>query len=166
MLGKQRFLAWLLRSVLLLAFLTLFAGCSSKGTVSGKVFYQGNPLPGGRVTFLQEHGAFHSVIHEDGSYQITGISPGLATITVSSPDPPKPTGSSPMEKAAENAKARKVEISPEMAKLLEEAKKHMGDPEAGKRRYMAIPHHYKDPDKSGLTYTVKSGVQQFDIQLK
>src|SRR5579875_97981 len=156
MLRKQPLWTWLLRSVLLPAFLTLFVGCSSKGTVSGKVFYQGNPLPGGRVTFLQEHGAFHSVIHEDGSYQITGISPGLATITVSSP----------MEKAAENAKARKVEISPEMAKLLEEAKKHMGDPEAGKRRYMAIPHHYKDPDKSGLTYTVKSGVQQFDIQLK
>jgi hypothetical protein len=166
MLGKNRFLTWLLRSVLPLTLLTLFVGCSSKGTVSGKVFYQGNPLPGGTVTFLQEKGAFHSVIHEDGSYQVTGIPPGPATITVSSPDPPKPADPSPMEKAAEKAQARKVEMTPEQAKMMEEAKKHMGDPEAGKRRYMAIPPKYNDPDKSGLTYNVKRGAQEQDIQLK
>jgi hypothetical protein len=166
MLRKQLLWTWLLRSVLLPAFLTLFVGCSSKGTVSGKVFYQGNPLPGGRVTFLQEHGAFHSVIHEDGSYRITGIPPGPATITVSSPDPPGPATPSPMEKAAEMAKARKVEMSPEMAKLVEEGMKHIGDPEAGKRKYMSIPPKYKDPEQSGLKYTVKSGVQEYDIQLK
>jgi hypothetical protein len=159
MLGTNRFLTWLLRSALLLALLTLFVGCGSKGTVSGKVLYQGNPLPGGTVTFLQEKGAFHSVIHEDGSYRVTGIAPGPATITVSSPDPPQPAGPQSMEKTVEQAKAHKAEIPPEIAK-------HMGDPEAGKRRYMAIPSNYKDPDKSGLTYTVKSGAQEHDIQLK
>jgi hypothetical protein len=159
MLGKNRCLTRMLRSVLLLALLTLFVGCGSKGTVSGKVFYQGKPLPGGRVTFLQENGAFHSVINADGGYLVIGIAPGPATITVSSPGPPKPAASQPMERNMEQAKARKIEIPPEVAK-------HMGDPEAGKRRYMAIPKHYEDPDKSGLTYTVKSGSQEFDIQLK
>lgn len=166
MFGKNRFLTRLLRSVLLLVLLTVFIGCGSKGTVSGKIFYQGNPLPGGRVTFLQEKGAFHSVIHGDGSYQVTGIPPGPAIITVSSPDPPQPAAPSPMEKTVEKAKASKVEMTPEMAKMLEAAKGRMGDPEAGKRRYMAIPSRYKDPDKSGLTYTVTSGSQEFDIQLE
>jgi hypothetical protein len=159
MFGKTRFLAWP-RVVLGLALVPMFAGCGSKGTVSGKVLYQGKPLPGGTVTFLQEQGAFHSVIHEDGSYRVTGVSPGLATITVSSPDPPIPQPRTlSMEKMAEKATSRKIEIPPEVAK-------HMGDPEAGKRRYMAIPSKYKDEKKSGLSYTVKSGSQNYDIDLE
>lgn len=160
MLGKSHFRSWPPRMVLAVLFVPLFVGCGSKGTVSGKVFYQGKPLPGGTVTFLEDTGAFHSVIHEDGSYRIAGVPPGNATITVSTPDPPKQASSSPMAKAMKNAKGWKGEIPPE------EMAKHMGDPEAGKRRYMAIPSKYKDPKQSGLTYTVKSGSQNFDIQLK
>jgi hypothetical protein len=159
MFGKTRFSAWTLRAILILALAPLSAGCGSKGTVSGKVFYQGKPLPGGTVTFQQETGAFHSVIQDDGSYRVAGVLPGLATVTVSSPDPPRPAAPQSMEKMVEKAKVRKVEIPPEMAK-------HMGDPEAGKRRYMAIPSKYKDANKSGLTFTVKSGSQEFDIQLE
>lgn len=159
MFGKTRFVVRLPRTVLLLALALLGAGCGSKGTVSGKVFYQGKPLPGGgRVTFLQEKGAFNSVIGEDGSYRVTGLLPGSATITVSSPDPPQPAKESPMEKAA----AGKSKLTPEMV----EGMKHMGDPEAGKRKYVAIPSQYKDPEKSGLTCTVQGGSQNFDIQLK
>lgn len=163
MCGKKHFLKGALRTLLVFALVPLSAGCGSKGTVSGKVFFQGKPLPGGLVTFLQDKGAYHSVIQEDGSYQVSGIPPGPATITVSSPDPPPQAvqGRTAMEKTTKSAaKDYKGQIP------LEEMAKHMGDPEAGKRKYMAIPPQYKDPDKSGLTYTVKSGAQAFDIQLQ
>jgi hypothetical protein len=158
---KNRFLAWPSRVIFVLALAPLLVGCSSKGTLSGKVFYKGNPLPGGTVTFEQQFGAFNSAIKDDGSYQVTGLEPGPATITVSSPDPPAspPPGKSSMEASVEKAKSRKVEIPPEVAK-------HLGDPDAARRRYMSIPSKYKDPKQSGLTYTVKGGSQSYDIQLE
>jgi hypothetical protein len=160
MFGKTLFWTWRRTTVLVLALAPLSAGCGSKGTVSGKVFYQGKPLPGGMVTFLQEKGAFYSVINEDGGYKVVGIPPGPATITVSSPDPPQPTRQPPGKPPTmENLKNSKGNVPPEIAQ-------HMGDPEAGKRKYMSIPANYKDPNKSGLTYTVTSGSQNFDIQLK
>jgi hypothetical protein len=161
MFDRTRFLAWPRTTLLVLALAPLSVGCGSKGTVSGKVFYEGKPLPGGMVTFLPADatGAFHSVINEDGSYKVAGIPPGPATITVSSPDPPQPARQLAKQPTMEKLKSPKGEMSPEIAK-------HMGDPEAGKRKYMTIPSNYKDPNKSGLTYAVKSGSQDFDIQLK
>ncbi|HTU18415.1 MAG TPA: hypothetical protein VMG10_10180, partial [Gemmataceae bacterium] len=34
------------------------------------------------------------------------------------------------------------------------------------KRYVPIPSQYADPDKSGLTYTVKPGKQPYDIKLQ
>ena len=32
-------------------------------------------------------------------------------------------------------------------------------------RYVRIPEHYRDPNKSGLTYEVKSGAPPYEIKL-
>src|SRR5439155_18825300 len=43
---------WIVSQVALLLILTLAAGCGNgEGKVSGKVLYNGKPVPGGRITF-------------------------------------------------------------------------------------------------------------------
>src|ERR1700722_14087234 len=59
--------------------LTLVVGCKSNphsvehAEVSGKVLFQGKPLPGGRVTFVAVKGGFASSgnIDENGNYQVS-----------------------------------------------------------------------------------------------
>ena len=130
------------------------SGCggASTGTVSGKVLYNGTPLKGGNVTFVPEAQGEHSIISaigEDGSYSVEKVPVGAVKITVETkslkpktnvpayaPPPGSPGGYQPP------------------------------DPNAMAKRYVAIPDSYSDPEKSGLTCTVKGGSQPYDITLK
>jgi hypothetical protein len=63
---------------LLLTLALVVAGCGSggRGTVSGKVSYQGKPLTGGLVTFNNPGGVAKVVTAEiqgDGSYKATNV---------------------------------------------------------------------------------------------
>jgi hypothetical protein len=133
-------------SLVLLA-LPLASGCGgqAKGTVSGKVTYQGKPVPSGFVTFLVENGApVHSDIRSDGSYRMEKVPVGLVKIGVQT-------------KAAEDAlksvgMPRKKEDFGKMKEAVSEGTQ--------------IPAKYTDPNQSGLSYTVVKGPQQHDIDLK
>src|SRR5207302_6034893 len=58
-------------------------------TVAGKVTYQGQPLPGGTVTFHGKGGSTPGVkIGEEGSYRLTRLRPGSYRVTVSMGSPP------------------------------------------------------------------------------
>lgn len=65
-------------SSLFLGLLALMTGCAQSAhsvdhvDVSGKVLFQGKPLPGGRVNFITVKGAFASsgAIDKDGHYQL------------------------------------------------------------------------------------------------
>jgi len=136
--------------------LLLLAGCSSKGTVTGKITYQGKPLPLGIVTFVPEQGGggFTSDIR-DGEYKITKIPSGPAKIAImlSSSGPPlkymrmMQPPAEVLEKAAPG-------------KSVEEPTKPSPVPQGA-----PLPEKFKNPDTSGLTYTVKSGSQVHDIDL-
>ncbi len=64
------------------------------GEVSGKVTFNGEPLPGGMVTFIPENGKAEGVrIAEDGSYKVTNIPVGPVRITVTTQAPVKFPGS-------------------------------------------------------------------------
>jgi hypothetical protein len=52
-----------------------------------------------------------------------------------------------------------------MKKYMQEKNPELADPQRAKR-YVAIPAQYGDPSKSNLTYEVKSGKQEHDIDLK
>src|SRR5262249_5040643 len=62
----------------------LVVGCSSEGTLSGKVTYKGEPVQGGSVYFHPEgkDGNFPSVIQTDGSYSVSKLPRGTAKISV------------------------------------------------------------------------------------
>jgi hypothetical protein len=151
--------ARLLSGMLLLGL--LLSGCSysamgPQGDVSGKVMYNGKPLPGGQVTFLTSKGyTFTSVIDPEGNYKLrAGV--GEARIAVdnqmlkTSNEPPRPSLTNhPGMKPPPGAKV--------------EEKKSAGPTITG--TYVSIPEKYRSPDESGLTFTVTKGSQTHDIEL-
>ena len=136
----------------------LLAGCSSYGTITGKVTYQGKPLPSGTVTFVPEQGgqAVTSDIR-DGEYKVTKISPGPAKIAVSTPSRPGEIASF----------IKKMQPSPEKTEKMAPGKSPPAgfDKSAEPPKPVPIPNKFNDPNNSGLTYTVKSGSQVHDIDL-
>ena len=129
------------------------AGCKDApppyASVSGTVFFQGEPLPGGRITFVAVKGAYASsaTIREDGSYNISA-----------------PTGD--VQIGVDNLMLLGRRGAPAQPPQSEEMKKHSAgaaDPITG--RYVVIPKKYASPDTSGLTYTVQPGDQTHDVTL-
>ncbi len=122
---------------------TVVGGCGSrKTTVTGEVKYNDRPLPSGTITFLGQsgHKQVASADIVDGHYSIQNMEPGPVTVTVVTP-PPSRGGQPPHGKAIEtpNAPAAKA--------------------------YVPVPTRFASPDQSGITYEVKSGVQNKDFDL-
>jgi hypothetical protein len=116
--------------------------------VSGKVIYNDAPLKGGNVTFVgSDKQTYMAEIHEDGSYAIEKLSPGEVKIAVetNSLRPPNPN-------VLKNRPPADAKYTPP-------------DYEARAKRYVPIPTRYSDAEQSGLTYSVKTGKQEYDIKL-
>lgn len=137
------------------------SGCSfsklgQEAEVSGKVMYNGKPLPGGHVTFMNSKGyTFGSVIDPEGNYKLKATV-GEVRITVDNsmlmkkdepgtPDLRHPPGVTPppgVQQDADKSSAPKITGT-----------------------YVHLPEKYRSPDASGLTYTVTKGPQTHDIEL-
>jgi hypothetical protein len=147
----------------------LSAGCGGTGQVSGKVYFNDRPVGGGTVTFTSADGkgSKSTSIGPDGSYTIAAMPSGLAKIAVEteSARPTTPVGP-PAPGQAPGAGRRGLPMPPEdkvppaFDRKMYEVKKAAGS------TYTKIPDAYADPEKSGLTYAVKKGSQDFDIRLK
>jgi hypothetical protein len=139
--------SWPLGATALLLAMLSAAGCGSsppKGQVKGKVLLHGTPMRSGTVTFVGADGQEKlAPISSEGIYQISDLAVGEAKIGVAS-RPPIPEG----------------------------LKNFPGPPGPGPTTFppppekaVEIPSKYNDPDKSGLTYDVKSGEQDHTIEL-
>jgi hypothetical protein len=136
---------------LTIGLLALMAGCASSRTpqhaeVSGKVLFQGQPLPGGKITFVSVNGGYSSVgtIDENGAYQIKA-----------------PVGE--VEIGVTNRILRpRGGATGGIPRL---AKAQAGENQPVKGRWVQIPRQYEDPHKSGLKYTVTRGPQTHDVEL-
>jgi hypothetical protein len=130
----------------LLAFLLLAAGCGeSRGTLSGKVFYQGTALTEGQVSFFPETGpAVIAPIGADGSYTAKGLPVGPARVAVS---PPRTATIEPMGPEIDRDKLMKM-MRP-----------------GGTPPTWQVPDTYSSPEKSGMTCTVTGGAQEFDVKI-
>jgi len=154
-----RFLVALPLGLLLLA----LAGCQGdsspfkgpKGTVNGKVTYNGNPLPAGcSIVFMHQEKSLPATgsIGADGSYslQMGGkpeVMAGAYKVSLSPPASAAATGADPS-----NPEAYKAFMMGKGAKPAEEKP--------------PFPKKYQMADTSGLTFTVKEGPNTFDIDLK
>jgi hypothetical protein len=134
---------------LALALLGASAGCGSKGNVSGKVTFQGKPLPGGLVTFLPNQGegigGSSQINPKDGTYRVEGVSRGTMKVLVQPYTAPSmPPGMAGMK--FDNVKDMSSRsIIPEGAEEVQ------------------IDEKYHDPEKTPLSCPVKGGEQEFNI---
>ena len=117
-------------------------GCGkSTGNVSGKVLYQGKPLPGGYVNFMSQGDksvAKTSEIKADGSYAVSGLPVGPAKISV------------------QGLEKRRLADLPGQG----------GKDEKVEQKEVYVPPQYGNTETSGLQYDVRPGSQSHDIELK
>jgi hypothetical protein len=120
--------------------------------VSGKVLFRGEPLPGGRITFVSKGGqAFTGGgnIDENGQYKVE-VPIGEVKVSVDNQmlAPPTRRGSSPPAQMPGLKRPGSEEATPMQG------------------RYVEIPDKYYSADKSGLNYTIRKGPQTLEIRLE
>jgi hypothetical protein len=138
---------------LALGLLVLATGCPDKkkappySEVSGTVFFKGQPLPGGRLSFVNDQGfAGGANIDEKGHYKISAPI-GEVKIGVDNQMLGGGGRGAPMKKPG-----------------LKRPDSEEAHPITG--RYVKIPDKYYSPQESGLTYTVVSGSQTHDVKME
>jgi len=140
----MRFARCARRAAVAAALLAFVAGCGGRGDVSGKVTYQGKNLVWGSVQFEGSDGMLKQAnIKSDGTYAVQGVATGEAKVAVSSLNP----NSSDFQPRVVEGKAP----PPPRPKV---------------EGWFPIPDKYDTPHKSGLVYTIKSGPNTIDIDLK
>lgn len=126
----------------------MLLGCRLRtGEISGKVTYQGKPLPSGRISLFCEGGEkpVLSQMVSDGAYAFSQVPIGKAQVTVITfqsrhdPIPGEPEVKSPPPPDIPAA------------------------PASGP--YVPIPARYRMPDTSGLAVTIVGGKQTRDWEL-
>ena len=136
---------WLLLSAFLVC------GCGGgRGTVSGKVVFDGKPLATGMISFHSKVGnkEVNNAAIVNGAYSISNLPAGETDVTIKSVDPAKAASGSGAKASKEGgADARSA-------------------PKEGTSNYVPIPQRYGVPDQSGLTLTVTKGEQTFNVDLK
>jgi hypothetical protein len=150
--------------------LVVVAGCgASQGKVTGRVLYNGAPLPGGTVLFRPADPKANSVfarINDDGTYEAE-LPVGEVKVSVDNRDlqpPPRTQGpvrlpgiNLPREVQQKFAQA-KSQAPAEAAESPDALEKPSG-------KYVPIPDKYYSVDTSGLQFTAKGGNQTQDIEL-
>jgi len=142
-------------AILATVLVTAAGGCgASNATVSGKVYYNGEPLKCGNVTFVSTDGkpSVSTRINEDGTYKFANVPSGNVKICVET----------------ESLNPEKIRGRPKYSPPPgQKAPEGLSDnPSDMTGRYRPIPEHFGDPEKSGLTLEVKRGNVQHDIKLE
>ena len=149
----------------LLLVLLFVSGCgAAQVKLSGRVLFNGAPLPGGRMTFRPADPGQNSISAEldgQGNYQVV-LPAGEVSVSVDNRElePPPPQGEVrlPIELPAEVKK-----------KLIEGAKSGRpgpNSPESAGGKYVKIPTRYHAVETSELKYTLQRGEQTVNIELK
>jgi hypothetical protein len=141
--------------IVICAILGGMTGCGGgKGTLKGKVTFQGKPVVVGTVTVFASDGSVClGPIQSDGSYEVKNVAQGTAKVAVSSPDT---TQLNPLQLAQGKGSAGG---KPPKA----------GDEDAPRPNppgWMELPRKYADVATSDLTAKVSGGTNTQDISLK
>jgi hypothetical protein len=154
----------LLAVLLLLPGFVLPSGCSrngreNTGVITGKVIFEGAPLPGGAIHFFE--GKKHL-----GGYMIRGDGSFVAELPVG-------TVLIAVETDSAKHKGDREEMMKQWRKMAGSEYVHMKQEKlagasatAPKQVYKKIPERFSRPDQSGLSYEVLPGVQEQDFELK
>lgn len=134
------------------------AGCGgATAIVSGKVTYEGKPVTSGYVAFYSADGqTVTGRIDDEGQYTVSKAPVGDVKVAVFTTDPAQKPPRQLLANGKQGGGPSKGKAPPE--------EETMEPVRAGK--FVAIPSRYKDPEQSGLNFTVKSGPQTIDLDLK
>lgn len=135
-----------------LLMLSAALGCGpGSATVSGRVTYNGTPLTRGDILIYGANGKVQSgPIGTDGHYTIFKAPVGDVKVAVAASRPSTPPPTSPGMR-----RIKGVMKHPRSAH----------NPSPSPVKVVPIPERYKDPDKSGLSFTLKSGEQTINLDL-
>ena len=171
---------WSAGALALAALWLALPGCGGgggKAKVTGTVTLDGKPLPAGTIAFIPEKGPAVAASIRDGVYTAAAVPIGDVKVTVETASlrhlagDEKKSGLDPtrFEKKGGLDPAHYPTNDPKMpaeakayfekqSQLASEAKDMAG-------RYRPIPDRYTNPETSGLSLTVKSGENKFDVPL-
>jgi hypothetical protein len=143
-----------IRTIPLLMLLAAVGCGGSTALVTGKVTYKGEPLTSGSVVFYGDNGKVDSgLLDADGNYTIARAPVGVVKVAVLASKSSKSSrGGPPVGPPLGKGKPKKgtEEVKPIPETVLQST----------------IPERYKDAQTSGLVYTVDSGQQVINIDLK
>jgi hypothetical protein len=154
----------------LLALLPVVAGCNvGQAKVSGKVLYNGVPLPGAQILFRPADATQNAVIARadaDGRYEAL-LPVGEVKVSVDNRDQAphsKGPGRAPPGLPPEVYQKLKGNGQPEAAA----PKSGDNNPDKPAVKYIPIPPNYFDIETSGLGFRVEGGggIQEHDLELK
>jgi hypothetical protein len=157
--------------------LMLVLGCGGVKTtkVHGKVVYNNKPVTGGKLTFYladdTKVNPASGFINEDGTFSIDKVPVGKVKVAVDNRGLKDGGGGRAMPPGGPNKESQMMPpggITEGMKKKMEENKVSPGG-QAMKLvgTYVSIPEKYTDPEKSGLSYDIKSGDNdEITIELK
>jgi len=150
--------------LILILGLAIPSGCAPEterkntGVITGKVIYQGQPLPGGAIHFFVGDGPpFAFAIRADGTF-VAEVPVGPATVAVETESAKYKGSREEMMK-----KWRKI-AGPEYVHMKQE-KLPFGSPSSPSIVYKEIPARFSDPNQSGLTHDVIPGAQKRNFEL-
>lgn len=155
----------ILLSISIVVFTLVGAGCSSSSTgdISGTVTFQGKPVVSGTVSVIGPEGnPVGTVIQPDGTYKMTGIQTGSSIFLVASP---APAGEVAAAGAGKPGKGDILDGKPDAASEAGPAAGTTLSPDQLKK-WVAIPNKYLDPNQTDLKFTVSSGANTFNIEMK
>jgi hypothetical protein len=162
-----------LSAVFVLAFLFGVTGCSKSGKVTGTVKLDGKIIPIGTITFHPAKGAAVSAEIEDGKYTVEKVPPGECTVTVDTSRYRNESKSAGKEGPGGMAMPPGVKMPTpgqgapaEMQDAMNQGKDQQKERLARLKNMIDVPKDFGDPKTSGLTYTITSGSQEIDIDLK
>ena len=136
---------------LLLIIIGLFFLSRPTGNVTGKVTFRGKPVYTGSVIIVGKDGvAAAGPIETDGTYVVQKAPVGEVTVGVISKNPVYLHKISVMRSSRTPVPASALATPPNL----------------DQRKWFPIPKEYEEPVRSGLTYSVKKGDNQYDIELK
>jgi len=161
-------------TVLSLVLLVGVIGCSKRGTVYGKVTYDGKPVTHGIITFHPEKGNGIPVDIVDGEYKAEKVPAGPVIVTVDTTLKRKEWkklkeevdkgNSGGMPTVVAKGKDAKVDTSSKPG--MEEMGKRSKENWEKIKDMIDVPDKYADPKTSNKSYTITSGSQEINIELE
>lgn len=147
----------------LMGLLAWLAGCektpreAEHADVSGQVFIDDKPLPGGQISFVTVNGGFAASgnIDENGNYQ---IKPPIGEVTIT-------VNNTALQTVSPRLGKKGFGGGGPPPKELPHPKQAEPEVHAVKGRWVSIPSRYSNADSSELKYTVTSGSQKHDVKM-